>query len=762
MCLLILLLALPTIGVILHSGIRERREAVTASYEEVEKLAHVMASEIQLLVDSTRQLSLTLSRLPDVQSRNAASLNPLLKELVLHYPYYTTIFITDRNGVVWASSLPASHRHSVADRRYFTAAIATGQFSAGEFAIGKASGLPTVGFAYPLKDRNGSVTGVIGVSLNLRATTHLHAQKKLPADVTYAIFDHRGTILFRSTDADRFVGTPDRPELFSRMRTGTDLGIFIARTNDRQYRRLAYRKLRLSSEQSPYMYVRAGIPVASATKAANSALLDNLALFAPFLVAALGLGWFVNKRCVVDRVLTLQSASRRLAAGDLTTRVATRVSGGELGELAHTFDSMASALQTHERELREKSELLNAVIEGTPDAIFVKDRDGRYLLFSSGAVAMTGTSAAEIIGKDDTHLFPPDVARMVREKDRAIMADGSVLVCEEVVVDGSGNPRVVFATKGPIRDAEGIVTGMFGIARDITERRQAEAALQDAHDELERRVKARTAELAALVKTLRKQVAERKRAESALKAETAQRLQALEQLRENERIMIQQNRQVAMGEMISNIAHQWRQPLNTLGMVIQRLQLFHDLGEFSPEFLRVSTMKAMLQIKQMSATIEEFSTFFRPDQAMVTFKVNEAIKRAVSLVEANFQQHGIALTMEGEGDPQIIGYPSEYSQALLNILLNARDAFGERAVEAARITVRSFIKDGAAVVAIADNAGGIPEEIMDKIFDPHFTTKGPQSSGIGLFMAKSIIERSMNGRLTACNVQRGAEFRVEI
>jgi len=883
MYLLILLLALPAIGVIIHSGIRERQEALMDASDGAEKLANSIASEVRLLVDNTHQLSLALSHLPDVYSRNATALNPILKEIQSHYPYYTFIFVTDKDGMVWASSQPNPKRHSLADRRYFKDAVSTGKFSAGEYAIGRVSGLPTMSFGYPFKDKNGAIGGVIGISLNLKAAEHLLVRTKLPVGASCGIFDHKGVFLFRSMDADRFVGKQDRPDLLERMQAGPDEGQFDARTNDSVYRRVAYRTLRLANDQTPYMYIRAGIPRESATRAANGALLGDLEMFAPFLLSACALGWFVSRRCVVDRVHALQAAGRCLAAGDLGARVAGRVRGGELGELAQTFDSMAVALQLHEKELREKSELLHAVIEGTSDAIFVKDRQGCYLLFNSGAAAMTGMSAAEIIGKDDTCLFPQDVAEMLREKDRALMEDGQAVVCEEVITDVTGKTCTVFVTKGPIRDERGNIAGMFGIARDITRRKEAEQELQRAHAELEHRVEMRTIELASTVRSLKKQITDRKKVEQALseservlrtlintnpesillidtegtvlvinetcarrlnksvaevvgknilsflppdiratrktyveeviasrrpvrfedtrgdrhidhyvhpimdgkgdvrqlailgidltdrklteealKRETAQRVQALERLREKERIMIQQSRQAAMGEMISNIAHQWRQPLNTLGMLVQRLKIFHDMGDFSKELLDTSTRDAMTLIRHMSGTIEDFSNFFKPDKEMVTFKVNETIRQAMCLVNASFKHQQIEMSADAEGDPEIMGYPNEYSQALLNILMNARDAFVERAVEDARIRLRIFVENNAVVVTIVDNAGGIPADIVDKIFDPHFTTKGPQGTGIGLFMAKNIIEKTMNGRLLVRNTGEGAEFRIEV
>lgn len=772
MFLLVLLLALPAIGVIVYSGIRQREEAIIDAGEDVEKRAHEIASEVTLLVDNIRQLSLALSHLPAVQSRNSAILNPLLKELLSHYPYYTTIFITDEKGEVLASSRPNSPRHSLADRRYFKEAVATGQFSSGEYAIGRVSGLPTLSFGYPFKDKHGAVRGVIGVSLDLRVAARVFVHKKLSDDVTCSIFDHKGTYLFRSVEADRFVGTQDRQQLLKLMQEGGEEGAFEMLSNDGVQRRVVYQKLRLPHEKAPYMYIRAGTPVASARQAANAAMLNNLIVIAPFLMAALVLAWFVSKRCIVDRVEILQSAGRSLAAGNLDTRIGPLVSGGELGELAHTFDGMADSLQLHEQKLRAGEQHLRRVLDSLFAFVGVMTPDGTLIDANRAALEAVGVGIHEVAGRafEDTPWWSWSPEAQYRLRDaitRAAAGETSRYDVLQKMHDGELCP--VDFMLAPLRDDHGVITHLIPSAIDISDRKRAELALQQAHDDLEQRVNIRTGELAAAVVTLKNQVADRKKAELALREsqetlqrETAQRVRALEQLRENERSMIQQGRQAAMGEMISNIAHQWRQPLNTLGLHIQRLGLFHDIGTLNKEQLDSSIGESMRLIRHMSATIDDFRNFFSTEKTVVNFSVNEAISQTVSLVEASFKNQQINLSIQTEGDPHITGYPNEFSQALLNILLNARDALVERNVTDTRIALQSFTQDGRAVVVITDNAGGIPDGIMEKIFDPHFTTKGSHGTGIGLFMAKNIIERSMNGRLSARNIESGAEFRIEV
>jgi C4-dicarboxylate-specific signal transduction histidine kinase len=273
--------------------------------------------------------------------------------------------------------------------------------------------------------------------------------------------------------------------------------------------------------------------------------------------------------------------------------------------------------------------------------------------------------------------------------------------------------------------------------------------LNDINEQLEERVGERTAELSRTMELLR--------------AETAERLRTAEELRHKDRIMMQQGRQAAMGEMIGNIAHQWRQPLNTLGLQIQKLELYYELGSFSKEFLADTVGESMLLINHMSQTIDDFRNFFKPEKEKTNFNVNEVITKTVSLVEDSLKAQMISVDIETEDDDQVDGYPNEYSQVIVNILMNARDAFYERKINGGRITIKSYDEDGKAVVIITDNAGGIAENIIEKIFDPYFSTKGPdKGTGIGLNMAKNIIETNMNGRLTVRNTGNGAEFRIEV
>ncbi|OGT98634.1 MAG: hypothetical protein A2079_04650 [Geobacteraceae bacterium GWC2_48_7] len=286
------------------------------------------------------------------------------------------------------------------------------------------------------------------------------------------------------------------------------------------------------------------------------------------------------------------------------------------------------------------------------------------------------------------------------------------------------------------------------LARSLAERdalmdslRESEGALCKANDELEKRVQERT---------------------EALRMETRERLRTVESLHEKDRLLLQQSRLAAMGEMINNIAHQWRQPLNTLGLNIQRLLLFYDMGDFNREFLQASSEDAMELIEHMSKTIDDFRYFFKPDKEKIDFSVNHTIQQIINLVYDSFKHNQISVITKAEGEVLINGYPNEFCQSLLNIMQNARDVLTERKIPEGVITITSAVENSRAVLTISDNGGGIQEDIMENIFEPYFSTKGLNGTGIGLYMTKNIIEANMNGRITVRNIPGGAEFRIEI
>jgi len=240
-------------------------------------------------------------------------------------------------------------------------------------------------------------------------------------------------------------------------------------------------------------------------------------------------------------------------------------------------------------------------------------------------------------------------------------------------------------------------------------------------------------------------------------------LEEVEKGRDKDRLLMHQSKLAAMGEMIGSIAHQWRQPLNVVGLIIQDIKNARHSGELDDRYLEESVARAMSLMRHMSSTIDDFRYFFKPEKEPHAFRIGEAVVKAVSVVEASFANGNIAIGIDIQDDMVVHGFPNEYSQVLLNLLNNAKDVFTGREIAHPKVEIRVFRQEGRAVLTVSDNGGGIPEDIKEKIFDPYFTTKpDDKGTGIGLYMSKLIIEKSMNGELTATNTAEGAEFRIRL
>ncbi len=232
----------------------------------------------------------------------------------------------------------------------------------------------------------------------------------------------------------------------------------------------------------------------------------------------------------------------------------------------------------------------------------------------------------------------------------------------------------------------------------------------------------------------------------------------VEKNREKELIMLQQSRYAQMGQAISMIAHQWRQPLNNLSVINQTLYLKCKKGTLSESELREFKDKATIQIQQMSKTIDDFRDFFKPRKEKSIFSFSSVIESLLDIVKPIYDKHNIVLESNLKDDMYIDGYSNELAQATLNILYNAKDALVENRDDNRVVNVSMSYKDDFVTLSIYDNAGGIPDDIIEHIFEPYFSTKGKNGTGIGLYMSKIIVQKHMNGELKVKNHKDGVLF----
>ena len=214
--------------------------------------------------------------------------------------------------------------------------------------------------------------------------------------------------------------------------------------------------------------------------------------------------------------------------------------------------------------------------------------------------------------------------------------------------------------------------------------------------------------------------------------------------------------------MIGNIAHQWRQPISAVSAIMMNIKWTAIANGVEKNFLDERINEANEQLNFMSQTIDDFRNFFKPDKEKENFNLVHEVQRAYSLLEATLQHNNISLHLNTTENFIAYGYPNEFSQVIFNIISNAKDVLIQREVQNREITINIYKDEDNVFCEVIDNAGGIDEKYLDKIFEPYFTTKDVNGTGIGLYISKEIIHKHMKGTLTVTNTSEGAKFTISI
>lgn len=236
--------------------------------------------------------------------------------------------------------------------------------------------------------------------------------------------------------------------------------------------------------------------------------------------------------------------------------------------------------------------------------------------------------------------------------------------------------------------------------------------------------------------------------------------QEVEQNRAKDQQMLEQSRLAQMGEMLSMIAHQWRQPLSAITATTGSITLHLALEEkCNPELIEESVEKINTYTQYLSTTISDFRNFFKPDKEMSLTTLEEVVSDSLSIIGSSLESHGIELGRKVETASMVLTYPNELKQVVLNILKNAQDIFVEKRIETPKIMMHIQQFEEMVELSIHDNAGGVKPEHLKQIFDPYFTTKHQSDgTGLGLYMSKMIVEDHCKGTLEVANVDDGACF----
>jgi len=375
------------------------------------------------------------------------------------------------------------------------------------------------------------------------------------------------------------------------------------------------------------------------------------------------------------------------------------------------------------------------------------DTNGTITFVNDEFCKMSGFTREELIGANHNIVRHPEVPKDVYARLwDTILAKK---VHKGTIRNRTKDGRDVYlnTTIIPILDLSGQIEEFLAIRYDVTdvinlnnELEKTKKELLNLNENLENRVAEQTAELVNLNLNL----------ENLVKAE-------IKKNEEKTKMLFLQSRLASMGEMIANIAHQWRQPLNELSITLFKLKE----SVKSNEKFEAGYEHAKRVIKGMSQTIEDFRNFFSVEREREPFFPSAAVENALKMVQGTYEKEGIDVNLELKSEGQIYGFESQLCQAVIILLSNAKDALANKKNDK-KVTLTLETKDKFAIIRVTDNAGGIKEEIMDKIFEPYFTTKHPSAgTGIGLYMLKSIA-KTRGGGAGAKNEKLGAEFEIKL
>jgi len=275
---------------------------------------------------------------------------------------------------------------------------------------------------------------------------------------------------------------------------------------------------------------------------------------------------------------------------------------------------------------------------------------------------------------------------------------------------------------------------------------QQQEELQDFNLNLEKQVKEKTSALQELNNLLELKVKEK-----------------IEELRAKDKILEVQSKQAVMGEMISMIAHQWRQPLSTITLQIANLQFKRLLAQdLSADEIDNALSEISDMIIYLSDTVDDFQTYFHPDKEMQDVEIQELLNRAINFASSRTKKSNIKINITQDDFYIIKTYSNEFVQVILNILNNAIDAHDEQSKENAFINIHVSMQKNNFLIKISDNAGGINEENLNKLFEPYFSTKGKNGTGLGLYMSQMIVQKQFYGTIDVKNSSDGAVFTLRL
>lgn len=482
MIFLIIISIIPNLGIIIYTGSELRQEKISNIQDTALGALNTIANHQQVITESSRQLLITLSKMPEVQKLDYRSCNALFKELLPQNPMYANILLADKNGVVISTALTAGFTN-VKSRKYFRDAIVNRGFSAGEYAVGLIVKSSVFHFAYPVMDKKGKVKAVIALALNLKRYDAIIPEAKLPEYSVLAFSDHKGNRLYRYPENEKYAGKPDLPEMMRKMSGANDEGSFMGEGVDGTKRFYAFKRLRLTKDAPPYLYMRLGIPEDHVLSEARAFLYRNLAMLGIVFILVLVTTWYMGSRLIVNPISKLVAVTRRFRQGDRQVRVGLPSSNIEINHLAAALDEMITEVNNQEGEqrkiaesLRESEEQYRHLEKYAPSGIYEVDfRENRFIRVNDMMCKYSGYTREELLNMNPYDVLTDESKDLFIERLKKSLSgeeiSDSVLYS---LYKKDGQKIWVILTNRFITNAEGAAVGSHVVIHDISELKEAE------------------------------------------------------------------------------------------------------------------------------------------------------------------------------------------------------------------------------------------------------------------------------------------------
>jgi PAS domain S-box-containing protein len=456
--------------------------------------------------------------------------------------------------------------------------------------------------------------------------------------------------------------------------------------------------------------------------------------------------------------------------------------------------------------IKEEENKVKSILKNIPDLVWIKDVNGQYVLCNKRFEQLYSDIEENIVGKTDYDYVSKELADFFSENDlKALNSTKPLSNIEEVIFANDGHSEILYTTKTKVYKSDGTILGILGISKDITELKKKEEEFEaifnysidglaildlegnfldfnDSFLKITRRTRAELKNMTCqslsikedyeksllafeeiktkgFVKNLEKRIVVDDGKTIVLNLSAVllpDKKRILESIKDitDTKLLETQSKLASMGEMIGNIAHQWRQPLSVISTIASGIKIEKEYELLNLDELIPNMNNIVEQTQYLSKTIDDFRNFVRNDECKKTFTLNDAVTKSLAILKATFKNNDIKVIFENlDFKHEIYGFENEFIQALINILNNSKDALKDQEnLENRLIIISSSMMDKKFVLEILDNAGGIEENILNKIFEPYFTTKYKSSgTGLGLSITYKIFKEHHNADILVCN-----------